>query len=238
MARGRDAPLRLRLLPAPVPLRGDASPVRADELRRADAAGAAWTSSPSCAGSTRRPRASSRSSGVSTSPGAPRSSHGTSRTGRSRRPSSGMSSQSARPSTSGWPRLAAVGRGDDPAVRPPLGEDALDRTAARGSGPSASTTTAASTSSSERARARSEETHPARAPIRRTRTTRTPCDTVSLGGSSSCAPSTTTISSTEVSRSRSRTRGRRRRCFGLPNRDASPAARTIAATRIVSSRRR
>ena len=41
---------------------------------------------------------------MSTSPGAPRSSQGTRRTGRSRSPSGGMPLHSSRPRTSGWPR--------------------------------------------------------------------------------------------------------------------------------------
>jgi hypothetical protein len=45
-----------------------------------------------------------RSAGVSTSPGAPRSSQGTSSAGRSRRPSSGTSPQTERPISTGWSR--------------------------------------------------------------------------------------------------------------------------------------
>ena len=54
--------------------------------------------------------------------------------------------------------------------------------------------------------------------------------TTRAGVSSVCAPATTTISSTGARSSRWRTSGRSRRCFGVPNRDASPAARTTAAT--------
>jgi hypothetical protein len=45
-----------------------------------------------------------RSAGVSTSPGAPRSSQGTGSAGRSRRPSSGTSPQAERPISTGWSR--------------------------------------------------------------------------------------------------------------------------------------
>src|SRR5438105_3408364 len=49
--------------------------------------------------------------------------------------------------------------------------------------------------------------------------------------STSCAPTTTTISSIErVLRTRSSTGASRSRCFGEPNRDAAPAARTTAET--------
>ncbi len=52
-------------------------------------------------------REGGRSAGVSTSPGAPRSSQGTRAAGSARAPLSGTASQAARPSTTGWPRSPA-----------------------------------------------------------------------------------------------------------------------------------
>ena len=232
MARGRDA----SLLAATTAGGATASRRRcAATCGRARSSGCrpgSWPSSPSCAGSTRPPRVASRSSGVSTSPGAPRSSHGTRRTGavaealvRDRVPVGASENE----------RVAAgsvVGRGDDSSALAPRVEHALDRLRreVRSVGEDDRRLLrrrAPSAARPQRSDAPGPSAQSAQRTIARLRRL-----------ASSCAPSTTTISSTEVAWSRSRTRGRRMCCFGLPNRDASPAARTIAATRIVSSRRR
>ena len=62
--------------------------------------------------------------------------------------------------------------------------------------------------------------------------------TTRAGVSSVCAPATTTISSTGSRSSRSSTSGSSSRCFGVPNRDASPAASTTAASSLLLDRDR
>ena len=108
--------------------------------------------------------------------------------------------------------------------RPPREPDAA---------PSASTTTAAGRRRSSAASPhRSEAPGPFAHSLHVTTRHGGPCNTVLQGSWSAYAPSTTTISSSSASCRRARTRGSKRTCFGEPNRDASPAARTTAATRI------
>ncbi len=135
------------------------------------------------------------------------------------------------------PAGTRVGRGDDSSLFPPGFEHALDgcrgRDRARPRGrPRLRRRRPASASSPQRSEAPGPRPHRSH----RDKAERTPCDSLSLGSSSSYAPCTTTISSTGASPSRSSTRGRSSRCLGEPKRVASPAARTTAAMRPISFR--
>src|SRR5438105_2042185 len=107
----------------------------------------------------------------------------------------------------------------------PSRQAATTRSIASGAsiGPSARTMTAASAPGHSAASPQRSE-----APGPRSQSAHcTTCASVST----SCAPTTTTISSIESApRTRSRTGASRSRCFGEPNRDEAPAAKTTAAT--------
>ena len=136
---------------------------------------------------------------VSTSPGAPRSSHGTSVTGRSRSPSSGTCFQSSRPRTSGWPRAPAYEAATIPPLRRHSSRTRSTAAAARSARPRARRRRPRPRSPSAASPQRSDAPG-FRVPSPGQCTMRMPCDTVSLGTSRGWAPSTTTISSTEASR--------------------------------------
>src|SRR5262249_43780489 len=160
--------------------------------------------------------------GTSTSPGAPRSSHGTVSAGSARAPSSGTAVQAARAISTGCPRCPSYVAATSSA--PLSRQTSITRSTAAGtrSGPSASATTAASTPSASAA-------SPQRrlAPGPRSQSGQR---TSGAAASSGCAPVTTTIPSTDERPSASTTSWTSRACFGPPKRVAAPAARTTPAT--------
>ena len=126
--RGGGPPRRLHVLPQALQVRGRASPARA--ARRSSSrwspalkAKLVWQI---CASSSRD--VSGRSSAKSTSPGGPRSSHGTRSAGSDRAPSSGICSQTDLREQDRVAAVAAVGGRDDlGAALPPDLEHAVDR---------------------------------------------------------------------------------------------------------------
>ena len=161
---------------------------------------------------------------MSTSPGAPRSSHGTSRTSRSRRPVVGdrRPRRRARRAADGRARRRTTRRRASPPSARQRGDHALDRLG-RQIGPVGEDDDRRLDGRRRAPRARSASDAPGPRFQPAQVTTR-------AGVSSVCAPATTTTSSTELCVSRSSTSGSSSRCFGVPNRDASPAASTTAAT--------